>query len=185
MYADSWHAVTTGEMYGEQCNFNANPYNWPCYSPVAESLLVNTDDIPKKPRKGRPYVNIFAKGTFCEIRKHDRLGCAIANFESADLQAAVLRFVDVRLPGERATWTIGAHEVTLKHHFDDQTNEFDSTGMFIFWGHKAEKLAPLHVKALAEQVDLLVQEVKASLEMGLQAPRADQLPSSRFLTAKS
>eukprot|EP00928_Gymnodinium_smaydae_P043879 TRINITY_DN29324_c0_g1_i1.p1 TRINITY_DN29324_c0_g1~~TRINITY_DN29324_c0_g1_i1.p1 ORF type:complete len:188 (+),score=22.63 TRINITY_DN29324_c0_g1_i1:203-766(+) len=187
MYADTscWYAADACEMYAEQLSWNANPYNWQWYYPMGDLSLAQANDTKKRIAKRLVPAEIFANGTHCEVRKHARLGCAIVNFESEDLQAAVLKFLEIHEPGGEAVWTIGKREVTIRRHFDEHKNEFDRTGIFVHWGHKAEKSAPLPVTEVADHFDLLAQGVKVALDIGLQPPREDQVPCSRFSLART
>eukprot|EP00928_Gymnodinium_smaydae_P009328 TRINITY_DN13477_c1_g1_i2.p1 TRINITY_DN13477_c1_g1~~TRINITY_DN13477_c1_g1_i2.p1 ORF type:complete len:195 (+),score=23.95 TRINITY_DN13477_c1_g1_i2:94-678(+) len=153
--------------------------------PMVQLFAETKGTTGKRSKKMYPEKDIFAQGTFCQIRKHARIGCAIVHFVAKDLQAAVLKVFGIRSIGESAVRTIGGHEVMLRHHIDESTCKVDSFAIFIFWGHRAETRAPISVRALANHVDLFAKEIMAMKGVGVQPPRADQVPLPRFSMVSS
>eukprot|EP00928_Gymnodinium_smaydae_P096517 TRINITY_DN8544_c1_g3_i1.p1 TRINITY_DN8544_c1_g3~~TRINITY_DN8544_c1_g3_i1.p1 ORF type:complete len:200 (+),score=31.28 TRINITY_DN8544_c1_g3_i1:67-666(+) len=175
MYSDNgyWYGANASEVHANDPRWNAGS-QW--YYAMDEFSWGS-----KYPKKKLPNIidpaEILAERTYCTVKKHARLGCAIVHFESAVLQAAVLEFFQIG-GSEEVPWTLGTHAVTVRQHFDDRKNEVDRTGIFVYWGHKVEKFAPLPIAVVADHFNLLAREVKVSLEIGLQPPRADQVPHS-------
>eukprot|EP00928_Gymnodinium_smaydae_P009327 TRINITY_DN13477_c1_g1_i1.p1 TRINITY_DN13477_c1_g1~~TRINITY_DN13477_c1_g1_i1.p1 ORF type:complete len:153 (+),score=19.16 TRINITY_DN13477_c1_g1_i1:94-552(+) len=54
--------------------------------PMVQLFAETKGTTGKRSKKMYPEKDIFAQGTFCQIRKHARIGCAIVHFVAKDLQ---------------------------------------------------------------------------------------------------
>eukprot|EP00928_Gymnodinium_smaydae_P010467 TRINITY_DN13951_c0_g1_i2.p1 TRINITY_DN13951_c0_g1~~TRINITY_DN13951_c0_g1_i2.p1 ORF type:complete len:198 (-),score=35.48 TRINITY_DN13951_c0_g1_i2:359-952(-) len=181
MYMDKtyWSAARMGDMHVEEISWNVTPYAWQWHDPMQEFARATTKDSKKKRCRRLIPAEIYFKGTHCTVRKHARLGCAVVEFESEVLQAAVLKVSETRGLGTESNWKIDPHEVLVRPHFDEHRNDFDRTSIFIHWGHKAEKVSPLPVEEVAHHFDLFALEIKVALEMGLQPAWSNEVPCSQ------
>eukprot|EP00928_Gymnodinium_smaydae_P050480 TRINITY_DN34034_c0_g1_i1.p1 TRINITY_DN34034_c0_g1~~TRINITY_DN34034_c0_g1_i1.p1 ORF type:complete len:184 (+),score=31.32 TRINITY_DN34034_c0_g1_i1:110-661(+) len=179
MYVDG--AADDTYWYG----WNAVPYTHGYYPaiPMVEFPISSTSATTKK-RSSNKFIlaEVLAERTFCFVKKHARLGCAIVQFESEALQSTVLELLKYRGEDEDTILQIGSRVVSVRQHFDDSKREVDRAGIFVHWGHKAEKSEPLSVAVVADYFELLAHEAKVSLETGLQPPRADEVPWSESIS---
>eukprot|EP00928_Gymnodinium_smaydae_P033546 TRINITY_DN24003_c0_g3_i1.p1 TRINITY_DN24003_c0_g3~~TRINITY_DN24003_c0_g3_i1.p1 ORF type:complete len:205 (-),score=33.82 TRINITY_DN24003_c0_g3_i1:648-1211(-) len=164
------NTATVGEQYVEHRRLNVNPCRQWC-KPKETNTRAGRDSVERQ-----KVSQDFARGKYCEVRKHAHLGTATVIFESEEFKAAMLKFMDIRDPFDRARWKVGPHQVTVQDHLCKKARK----GIFVHWGRKVEQIAPCSAATVARHVDIVAREVKVALETGLQPPRADQVPFPLF-----
>eukprot|EP00928_Gymnodinium_smaydae_P096492 TRINITY_DN8537_c0_g1_i2.p1 TRINITY_DN8537_c0_g1~~TRINITY_DN8537_c0_g1_i2.p1 ORF type:complete len:165 (+),score=30.35 TRINITY_DN8537_c0_g1_i2:90-584(+) len=134
----------------------------------------------KQKREEVPNDVTFARGQHCEVHKHGAKGTAAVIVRTEELKVAMLKFMEVRDPGDKAIWKVGAHQATVQ----DYVGMKNRRGIFISWGEEVEKVAPCSAETVAHLVDVVAGQVKTSLEKSLQPPPADQVPFPLFERAR-
>eukprot|EP00401_Gymnodinium_catenatum_P028275 CAMPEP_0117503192 /NCGR_PEP_ID=MMETSP0784-20121206/24202_1 /TAXON_ID=39447 /ORGANISM="" /LENGTH=445 /DNA_ID=CAMNT_0005298499 /DNA_START=15 /DNA_END=1349 /DNA_ORIENTATION=+ len=97
-----------------------------------------------------------SKGVHCEVLKHSGMGCAIVSLESHAVREHLLDHVGKQSAGGRAVTTINTTSVELQRHKDRATGRDVSTDLFVAWGSREEKRAPLRADSIAGAFDQLV-----------------------------
>eukprot|EP00928_Gymnodinium_smaydae_P044094 TRINITY_DN29439_c0_g1_i1.p2 TRINITY_DN29439_c0_g1~~TRINITY_DN29439_c0_g1_i1.p2 ORF type:complete len:214 (+),score=38.78 TRINITY_DN29439_c0_g1_i1:73-714(+) len=120
----------------------------------------------------------FAVGAHCSVNKHFRLGCAVVKFEFAAMQAAVLHHVGLHPDKMLAAWKVGDQDVTIRRHFDSTRNAYDPVGIFVSWGHQAEKRAAIPIDVIVNTFDILSELCLPSYVHDVLAPSAEDVPDT-------
>eukprot|EP00928_Gymnodinium_smaydae_P091076 TRINITY_DN7477_c0_g5_i1.p1 TRINITY_DN7477_c0_g5~~TRINITY_DN7477_c0_g5_i1.p1 ORF type:complete len:184 (-),score=28.04 TRINITY_DN7477_c0_g5_i1:269-820(-) len=155
---------------------------------ASERVIINashfpTSTSPKKRRQKKRVQfqeeEVAALGSYCSVRKHSRLGCAVVTFESESLRDAVLLYFQHNYEEEVAAWQRSDIEVNVQQHVDKSTNDFGGTGLFVTWGRELEKMSPIPVQFLRERFDLAASRILLP-SWKCCAPPPDEIPRSRF-----
>eukprot|EP00928_Gymnodinium_smaydae_P060413 TRINITY_DN4406_c0_g2_i2.p2 TRINITY_DN4406_c0_g2~~TRINITY_DN4406_c0_g2_i2.p2 ORF type:complete len:142 (-),score=18.82 TRINITY_DN4406_c0_g2_i2:357-782(-) len=122
---------------------------------------------------------VLVSGPHCSVNKHKFMGCAIVSLCSDSMCSAVMdRF---RGADGRATLAITDSVVaTVTACKDTNTNEPDTTKLFIGWGCKQEKRSPVHVSAVFELCNEIIADILAEVPISSLAPSPEVVPRCRL-----
>eukprot|EP00928_Gymnodinium_smaydae_P033294 TRINITY_DN23887_c0_g1_i1.p1 TRINITY_DN23887_c0_g1~~TRINITY_DN23887_c0_g1_i1.p1 ORF type:complete len:216 (-),score=30.62 TRINITY_DN23887_c0_g1_i1:249-896(-) len=110
----------------------------------------------REPLDAAEVASAHAEGKHCSVRKHLRLGCAVVNFESRDMQEAVLEYLSSLQEGEGLPHCrLGSHVVSVQEHFDKVSNAYDKKSIFVAWGHQVEKQTPIPTYLIVDTFDAI------------------------------
>eukprot|EP00928_Gymnodinium_smaydae_P060412 TRINITY_DN4406_c0_g2_i1.p1 TRINITY_DN4406_c0_g2~~TRINITY_DN4406_c0_g2_i1.p1 ORF type:complete len:136 (-),score=18.66 TRINITY_DN4406_c0_g2_i1:322-729(-) len=128
-----------------------------------------------KPSEGE----VLVSGPHCSVKKHHFMGCAIVSLCSDSMWSAVMD--RSRDADGRATLAITDSVVaTVTACKDTNTNEPDTTKLFIGWGCKQEKRSPVHVSTVFDLCNKVIADTLADVPISSLAPGPGVVPRCRL-----
>lgn len=163
------------------------------------SIIQETKALAATVRREASKQALECNGSYCQVKKHSDMGCAVVSFKDQSTRDTVLNLVNARAIEKvdeknktRKVLPIEGVEVQWREHFDKDAEQYLVTDIFIAWGRQAEKTNSLDATAIAQAVDGLVLEAGGqvnglNLSNALPPPppppvHADQLLQSSMVT---
>mmetsp|Transcript_100970 Transcript_100970/g.261410 ORF Transcript_100970/g.261410 Transcript_100970/m.261410 type:complete len:506 (+) Transcript_100970:231-1748(+) len=133
---------------------------------ISKTQVSRTQQV-RRPRGPTAFTKqpIDAKGAHCEVHKHSGMGCAVVSMESFTAREAIISYVESKYGGSKDVppkVDIGGVIVQMRRHTDKTTQREVITDLFVAWGHKQEKEAPLACDDIADFCDRMYEEAQRS-----------------------
>eukprot|EP00928_Gymnodinium_smaydae_P024826 TRINITY_DN19976_c0_g1_i1.p1 TRINITY_DN19976_c0_g1~~TRINITY_DN19976_c0_g1_i1.p1 ORF type:complete len:184 (-),score=8.44 TRINITY_DN19976_c0_g1_i1:135-686(-) len=130
---------------------------------------------PSGNEDGREEPKLHFYGWSCNVYKlkPGRLGCAIVEFDSAQVREEVMHSVQNNLADGVPHITIEGVIVRVRRHVEELRSTHSrevATSIFIAWPHASEKSSPLPERRIVDTFDIIVARLKAPHPSALPEP---------------
>eukprot|EP00928_Gymnodinium_smaydae_P066105 TRINITY_DN49164_c0_g1_i1.p1 TRINITY_DN49164_c0_g1~~TRINITY_DN49164_c0_g1_i1.p1 ORF type:complete len:180 (-),score=12.33 TRINITY_DN49164_c0_g1_i1:118-630(-) len=121
---------------------------------------------PSRNADGRGEPKVYFNGWACKVHKlkPGRLGCAIVEFDSAQVREEVMNRVQTDSTDDVPHITIRGVRVRLRRHVEELHSTHSrevSTSIFTSWPHASEKNSPLPERSIVDTFDIIVARIQA------------------------